>query len=95
MWFVSGVFVAALLLSAGAVGEPWLLDAGPGGKARIVKLEALAEWTQRLSEILRLGFALEQALVTSRKNPPAALSGSSESVCCPRARTPPWARKMM
>ncbi|MEU6621963.1 type II secretion system F family protein [Streptomyces litmocidini] len=74
VWFVSGVFVAALLLGAGVVGVPWLLDAGSGGKARIVKLEALAEWTQRLSEILRLGFALEQALVTSRKNPPAALA---------------------
>ncbi len=74
VWFVSGVFVAALLLGAGVVGVPWLLDAGTGGKARIVKLEALAEWTQRLSEILRLGPALEQALVTSRKNPPASLA---------------------
>ncbi|MFH9958964.1 type II secretion system F family protein [Streptomyces roseolus] len=74
VWFVSGVFVAALLLGAGVIGVPWLLDAGSGGKARIVKLEALAEWTQRLSEILRLGPALGQALVTSRKNPPAALT---------------------
>ncbi|MFI2740722.1 type II secretion system F family protein [Streptomyces sp. NPDC018711] len=74
VWFVSGVFVAALLLGAGVIGVPWLLDAGSGGRARIVKLEALAEWTQRLSEILRLGFALEQALVTSRKNPPTALA---------------------
>ncbi|MFH8627532.1 type II secretion system F family protein [Streptomyces vietnamensis] len=74
VWFVSRVFVPALLLGAGVVGVPWLLDAGSGGKARITKLEALAEWTQRLSEILRLGFALEQALVTSRKNPPAALA---------------------
>ncbi|MGW5002521.1 type II secretion system F family protein [Streptomyces hydrogenans] len=74
VWFVTGVFVAALLLGAGVIGVPWLLDAGAGGKARITKLEALAEWTQRLSEILRLGFALEQALVTSRKNPPAALT---------------------
>ncbi|MFI8515381.1 type II secretion system F family protein [Streptomyces sp. NPDC085460] len=74
VWFVSGVFVAALLLGAGVVGVPWLLDTGTGGKARIAKLEALAEWTQRLSEILRLGPALEQALVTSRKNPPAALA---------------------
>ncbi|MFB7512887.1 type II secretion system F family protein [Streptomyces sp. NPDC056144] len=74
VWFVSGVFVAALLLGAGVVGVPWLMSAGSGGKARIVKLEALAEWTQRLSEILRLGPALEQALVTSRRNPPAAIA---------------------
>ncbi|MGW6557620.1 type II secretion system F family protein [Streptomyces hydrogenans] len=74
VWFASGVFVAAVLLGAGVIGVPWLLDAGTGGRARIVKLEALAEWTQRLSEILRLGFALEHALVTSRKNAPAALT---------------------
>ncbi|MFD4371067.1 type II secretion system F family protein [Streptomyces sp. NPDC058486] len=74
VWFVSGVFVAALLVGAGVIGVPWLLNLGAGGKARIVKLEALADWTQRLSEILRLGFALEQALVTSRKNPPASLT---------------------
>ncbi|MEV0449789.1 type II secretion system F family protein [Streptomyces sp. NPDC050600] len=74
VWFVSGVFVAAVLLGAGVVGVPWLLNPTTGGKARITKLEALADWTQRLSEILRLGFALEQALVTSRKNPPAAIA---------------------
>ncbi|MFD0367653.1 type II secretion system F family protein [Streptomyces sp. NPDC127114] len=73
VWFASGAFVAALLLGAGVIGVPWLLTPTAGGKARITKLEALADWTQRLSEILRLGFALEQALITSRKNPPPAI----------------------
>ncbi|MFI1169172.1 type II secretion system F family protein [Streptomyces sp. NPDC020801] len=73
VWLVSGVFVAALLLGAAVIGVPWLVSPAATVKGRIAKLEALADWTQRLSEILRLGLALEQALTTSRKNPPAAI----------------------
>lgn len=73
VWLISGVFMAAVLLGAAVIGVPWLLSPAASVKGRIAKLEALADWTQRLSEILRLGFALEQALITSRKNPPAAI----------------------
>ncbi|MGW9452455.1 type II secretion system F family protein [Streptomyces sp. NPDC055632] len=74
VWLITGVFVAALLLGAAVIGVPWLLSSASSAKGRITKLEALADWTQRLSEILRLGFALEQALITSRKNPPPAIA---------------------
>ncbi|MCX5231489.1 type II secretion system F family protein [Streptomyces sp. NBC_00233] len=73
VWLVSGVFVAALILGGSVIGVPWLLSSATSAKGRIAKLEALADWAQRLSEILRLGFALEQALITSRKNPPPAI----------------------
>ncbi|MBC9729320.1 type II secretion system F family protein [Streptomyces sp. TRM68367] len=73
MWVVTGVFTAAVLLGLSVIGVPWLLAPTASVKLRIAKLEALEAWTQRLSEILRLGFGLEQALITSRKNPPAAI----------------------
>ncbi|MEV6400954.1 type II secretion system F family protein [Streptomyces sp. NPDC051907] len=53
---------------------PWLLATGSAAR-RIAKLEALGEWTQRLSDVLRLGLGLQQALVSGRKNAPPALHG--------------------
>ncbi|MET9669623.1 type II secretion system F family protein [Streptomyces sp. NPDC006475] len=73
VWAVTGVFVAALLLGAAVAGVPWLLTPTASASVRIAKLEALGEWTGRLSDVLRLGFGLQQALISTRKNPPAAL----------------------
>ncbi|MFI1400942.1 type II secretion system F family protein [Streptomyces sp. NPDC020681] len=73
VWLATGVFAAAVLLAAAVVGVPWLLSPTASASVRIAKLEALSEWTQRLSDVLRLGFGLQQALITSRKNPPPAL----------------------
>lgn len=74
VWAVTGVFVAGVLLGAAVVGVPWLLAPTASASARIAKLEALGEWTQRLSDVIRLGFGLQQALTSSRKNPPAPLA---------------------
>ncbi|MEU8893704.1 type II secretion system F family protein [Streptomyces sp. NPDC048442] len=73
VWLLSGVFMAALLLGGAVVGVPWLLTPTASTKARISKLEGLADWAQRLADVLHLGFGMEQALVTGRKNPPPAL----------------------
>ncbi|GHA48005.1 hypothetical protein GCM10010329_83040 [Streptomyces spiroverticillatus] len=74
VWLLSGVFMAALLLGLSVVGVPWLLTPAASAKARISQLEALSDWAQRLADVLHLGFGMEQALVTGRKNPPAALA---------------------
>ncbi|MER5951217.1 type II secretion system F family protein [Streptomyces sp. NPDC001904] len=74
-WLLSGVFTAAVLLGAAVVGVPWLLAPNTSVTVRISRLEALEAWTQRLSEILRLGFSLEQAIITSRKSAPPAIAG--------------------
>ncbi|NUK27887.1 type II secretion system F family protein [Streptomyces lunaelactis] len=73
VWLVTGVFVAALLLGTAVVGVPWLLAPTASTTQRIAKLEALGEWTQRLSDVIRLGFGLQQALTSSRKNAPPLL----------------------
>jgi Flp pilus assembly protein TadB len=74
VWLLSGVFVAALLVGGAVVGVPWLLTPTASTKARITKLEGLADWAQRLADVLHLGFGMEQALVTGRKNPPPVLA---------------------
>jgi Flp pilus assembly protein TadB len=80
VWLVTGVFVAGVLLGASVVGVPWLLSPAASPTARISKLEGLAEWTQRLADVMRLGFALQQALVSARKNPPAAIADEVEDL---------------
>ncbi|MGW0778421.1 type II secretion system F family protein [Streptomyces sp. NPDC002835] len=70
---MTGVFVAGVLLGAAVLGVPWLLSPTSSPAVRISKLEGLAEWTQRLSDVMRLGFALQQALLSTRKAPPESI----------------------
>ncbi|MFJ3714117.1 MULTISPECIES: type II secretion system F family protein [unclassified Streptomyces] len=73
VWLVTGVFMAAMVASLSIVGVPWLLSPTKTASVRIGQLEALGEWTQRLSDVLRLGMGLEQAIVSSRKGAPAGI----------------------
>ncbi|TRV81766.1 type II secretion system F family protein [Streptomyces sp. 130] len=73
VWVITGVFTGGLLVGAAVVGVPWLLSPTKNAAVRIDKLEALGEWTQRLSDVLRLGMGLEQAMIASRRGAPAEL----------------------
>ncbi|MFD7555209.1 type II secretion system F family protein [Streptomyces sp. NPDC059835] len=70
LWLVTGVFVAGALVFLAVVGVPWLLSPTKSATARIGKLEALGDWTQRLANILRLGRGLDEALQVSRRGCP-------------------------
>ncbi|MFF4344760.1 type II secretion system F family protein [Kitasatospora sp. NPDC001540] len=72
-WAVTGWFVAGLLLVLLAAGLPWLLSPGKAATIRITELDALAEWTRRLADVLYLGVGLEQAMKDSRRTAPAVL----------------------
>ncbi|WP_457027938.1 type II secretion system F family protein [Kitasatospora sp. P5_F3] len=65
--------VAIGLLALLDFGLPWVFGATRADMHRIDRLEALAEWTQRLGDVLLLGVGLNQAIVTSRRTAPAAL----------------------
>ncbi|AXI76856.1 type II secretion system F family protein [Peterkaempfera bronchialis] len=73
MWLFSGVPLTVLLVPVAVFGIPWLFDTTRSHTHRVEKLEALAEWTQRLADVLLLGVGLEQAIVTSRRTAPALL----------------------
>ncbi|MEZ0093039.1 type II secretion system F family protein [Streptacidiphilus sp. EB129] len=72
-WLITGIPLSALLVPAIVFAVPWLLDSTRAHTGRIERLEALAEWTQRLADVLLLGVGLEQAIITSRRTAPAAL----------------------
>ncbi|ANZ13393.1 type II secretion system F family protein [Streptomyces noursei] len=73
VWLVSGVFAVAALLAVAVVGVPWLLSPTRYAGTRIKQLEGLGEWCQRCANALQLGMGLEQALASTRKNPPKGL----------------------
>ncbi|GAA1947440.1 type II secretion system F family protein [Kitasatospora viridis] len=79
-WLFSGIPLTALLVPALVFGLPWLFGATRIDQRHIRRLEGLAEWTQRLSDVLLLGTGLQQALITSRRTAPAALQGEIDDL---------------
>ena len=73
IWALTGWFVLGLLAVLLIVGLPWLLAPTQATSARIDQLDALAEWTRRLADVLLLGMGLEQAMIASRKTAPKPL----------------------
>ncbi|WP_042431593.1 type II secretion system F family protein [Streptacidiphilus anmyonensis] len=72
-WLLSGYVVTLLIVPLLVFGLPWFLRATMTQNQGIDRLEALAEWTQRLSDVLLLGLGVEQALVSSLRTAPAAI----------------------
>jgi Flp pilus assembly protein TadB len=72
-WLLSGYVVSLLVVPLLVFGLPWFLRATTTQSQGVDRLEALAEWTQRLSDVLLLGLGVEQALVTSLRTAPAAI----------------------
>lgn len=72
-WLFTGIPLTALLVPLAVFGLPWLFDSTRPDTHRVERLEALAEWTQRLADVLLLGVGLNQAIITSRRTAPAAL----------------------
>ncbi|PYC76745.1 hypothetical protein C7C46_21385 [Streptomyces tateyamensis] len=79
-WLFSGIPVTAFLIPMLVFGLPWLFAATRSDTRQIVRLEALADWTQRLSDVLLLGTGLNQALITSRRTAPVALQREVEEL---------------
>ncbi|MFE0462796.1 type II secretion system F family protein [Kitasatospora sp. NPDC058965] len=79
-WLFSGIPVTVVLVPMLVFGLPWLFAATRSDTRQIGRLEALADWTQRLSDVLLLGTGLNQALITSRRTAPAALEREVEDL---------------
>ena len=72
-WLFTRILLTPLLVVGLVFLLPWLFDATRSHTGRIERMEALAEWTQRLADVLLLGVGLEQAIISSRRTVPAAL----------------------
>lgn len=73
VWAITGWFVLGMIALLLVVGLPWLLSPTKATSARIEQLDALADWTRRLADVLLLGMGLEQAMIASRKTAPLPL----------------------
>jgi Flp pilus assembly protein TadB len=72
-WLVTGIPLAVLAVPGLVFVIPWFLMSTSAHEGPIIRLEALAEWTQRLSDRLVAGGGLEQVIGTSRNTAPVAL----------------------
>jgi len=73
VWLFSGFLMAGVLVMVAIVGLPWLLAPTKSDRSLIERLDALAEWTRRIADLIELGAGLENAIVTSRATCPAII----------------------
>ena len=69
---ITGWVLALVAAPVAFVGLPVLLSSS-SAQQRIVRLEAMEEWTRTLAGVLTVGVGLEQSLVTSLRSTPAAI----------------------
>lgn len=86
---VTGWLVAGLLALVAALLVPAMLAGRGTAAARLGRLQALADWTRRLADVLTAGIGLEQALEASLRTVPAPLEAPvGRLVARLRARRP-------
>jgi Flp pilus assembly protein TadB len=89
MLAVTGWPVAAVFALVAAAGLPRLLGGRRDAEARMARLQALADWTRRLGDVLGSGAGLEQALEASLATTPPPIAGEvARLVARLRARGP-------
>jgi tight adherence protein B len=86
---VTGWPVTAILAFAATAGLPALLGSRRASQRRIRRLQGLADWTRRLSDVLRAGAGIEQAIDASLPGAPASIADDvGRLVARLRARRP-------
>lgn len=74
-WLISGLPVAGALLAVAVPGIPWLLSAGKEEQRGIARVEAVEAWTRRLRDVEDRGVGIQEAIVDTASNAPAAIAG--------------------
>ena len=69
-WLVSSWPAAGIIVATAIAGLPLLLSTSRVAARGIERLEAIEDWTRRLSDILVVGVGLEQAITTSVRSVP-------------------------
>jgi Flp pilus assembly protein TadB len=92
-WLLTSWPVVGLAAAAATIGLPQLLGSGDArsgsGAARIERLDALEQFTRRLSDVLVVGSGIEHALVASAARAPAPIAAEVAALAARlRARQP-------
>jgi tight adherence protein B len=69
-WLLSSWPIVGLIIATTILGLPVLLSTSRVAALGITRVEAVEEWTRRLSDILVVGVGLEQAITTSLRSVP-------------------------
>jgi Flp pilus assembly protein TadB len=72
-WLITGWALAVVIAPVAVIGLPMLLSPAPAA-TRIVRLEAMEEWTRSLAGVLTVGVGLEQALVATLRSTPGPIT---------------------
>lgn len=73
VWVLTTGPIAGLIVGVTILGLPVLLSTSRVAARGISRIEAVEEWTRRLSDILVVGVGLEQAISTSLRSVPEAI----------------------
>jgi Flp pilus assembly protein TadB len=73
-WFDTGIPLAGVAAGVAVVALPWLFGANRADNKMIGRLEAIEIWTRRLSDLVRSGAGLHQAIVNSAADAPVAIA---------------------
>jgi Flp pilus assembly protein TadB len=73
-WMSTGIPAVGLVAAAGIGGIPWLFGAARAETAAINRLRGVEAWTRRLSDLVRTGAGLHQAIIVSAIEPPSAIA---------------------
>lgn len=79
-WLLTGWPVAAGIVAVTVIGLPVLLSIARVAAASIDRIEAVEEWTRRLSDVLTVGVGLEQAISATVRTCPAAIRPEVETL---------------
>ena len=70
IWLITGWLPSALLVAGTVFFLPWLLNPNKAANEQIERLDALAQWTKRLSDLVKTGTGIEDAIATSVRTAP-------------------------
>ncbi|GAA2910522.1 hypothetical protein Acy02nite_89520 [Actinoplanes cyaneus] len=74
VWLVTSIPVAGLIAGLAVWALPWMFSAGAEEQHAIAYLEAVEIWTRRLSDLVRTGLGLSQAILVSTRDAPPILA---------------------
>lgn len=74
VWLVTGWLPSAVVITASVFFLPWLFAPNKTATERIERLDALAQWTKRLGDLVRVGIGIEEAIGASLRTAPAPIA---------------------
>lgn len=80
VWAATGWPVAGLTAGLVCIGLPVMLASSRESARTIGRIEAMEEWTRRLSDVLTVGISLEQAIAATARTAPAPISAEVQTL---------------